>query len=141
MQTLKFQYSVSYTELMAAVSGAFSEWLEYELLHGGTSVQRIDYKFVELVAEYVPTSPRQLMELAMQCEALLDIEIDDPIFGYHADDAYDALRIAIARHVASELELQWEARKETLEATHHVIPLSPDGAQSDGAGNDTSDDS
>lgn len=141
MQTLRFQYSISYSDFMSAISGAFSDWLEYELGHGGTSVQRIDYKLAELVAAYVPTSPRQLMELTMQCEALLDIEIDDPIFGYHADDAYDALRIAISRHVASELALQWEARMETLEPTHHVVPLAPDTPQSNGAGADTNGDS
>ena len=140
MQTLKFQYSLSYADLMSAVGNAFSEWLDYELTHGGTSMQRIDDKLVELIATFVPTSPRQLMELAMQCEALLDIEIEDPIFGYRANDAYEALRIAISRHVANELELQWETRKETLDATHHVVPLSPD-EQSNGRGANSTGDS
>jgi hypothetical protein len=137
MRPLTFHYSLYYDDLMSAATGAFSDWVEHELSHGGTSAQRIDYKFIELVAQYVPTSPRQLMELAMQCEALLDVEIDDPIFGHEAEDAYEALRIAISRQVATELEMHWEARKETLKASHHVIPLPLDGLQSNGTSNKT----
>ncbi len=139
MQTLNFQYSLSYRDFMSAIRGAFSDWLEHELTHGGTSVQRIDYKLAELIAVYVPTSPRQLMELAMQCEALLGIEIDDPIFGYQPEDAYDAVKIAISRHVASELELHWEARKESVDATYQVVPLSRAHPESNGAGANTND--
>jgi hypothetical protein len=139
MRPLTFHYSLYYDDLMSAAIGAFSDWVEHELNHGGTSAQRIDYKFVELVARYVPTSPHQLMELAMQCEALLDVEIDDPIFGYQAQDAYEALRIGISRHVSNELEMHWEARKETLEASHHVISLPLDGLQSNGTNHKTGD--
>jgi hypothetical protein len=136
---LTFHYSLNYGDFMRAAIGAFTEWVEYELNHGGTSAQRIDYKFAELVAEYVPTSPRQLMELTMQCEALLDVELEDPIFGYQPENAYEALRIALSRHLADELEIHWEERRETLAPTYHVIPLSPDGVPANGGGHVAAD--
>jgi len=94
------------------VIGEFEAWLDYEFGHGGATDVRVDHKIVELVSHRVPSSPRQLMELGMQCEALLDITIEDPIFGHQAEDAYEALRIAISRFVAEELEERWEQRKE-----------------------------
>lgn len=123
---------------MSAVTSAFSDWFEHELVHGGTSAQRVDFKIVELLAHYVPSSPRQLMELGMQCEALLDIDIDDPIFGHQAEDAYEALRIAVSRHVAQELEERLGVRKETLVLSHQVIRLPTVIDLAGGAGNGTS---
>jgi len=132
MQRLNFHYSLNYDDFMRAAIGTFAEWVEHELNHGGTSAQRIDFKFVEVVDQFVPTSPRQLMELTMQCEALLDVELEDPIFGHHPENAYEALRIAVSRHLADELEMHWEERQETLPTTYYVFPLPPDGLPANG---------
>jgi hypothetical protein len=132
MRPLKFHYSLSYDDLMTSATGTFSDWIESELSQGGASDQRGDYKVVELTAHYVPFSPRQLLELAMQCEALLDVAIDDPIFGYQAEDAYEALRIAVSRRVAQELQMQLEARKVKIDASNEVTALRSDGARDNG---------
>jgi hypothetical protein len=129
MRSLPFSYSLDYYDFIDAVTGEFEAWLDYELRQGGTTNVRVDYKIVELVSRRVPSSPRQLMELGMQCEALLDINIEDPIFGYQAEDAYEALRIAISRFVAEELEARWEQRME--QAAERVADL---GSRSSGNG-------
>jgi hypothetical protein len=123
MRSLTFRYSLDYYDFIAVVTDEFEAWLYYELSHGGATAVRVDHKIVELVSRYVPSSPRQLMELGMQCEALLDINIEDPIFGYQAEDAYEALRIAVSRFVGEELETRWEQRKE--QAAEPVADLRP----------------
>lgn len=127
MPPLPFHYSLDFTELMLSVTRDLDAWLDHELSHGGTTDIRVDYKISELIEHYVPSSPRQLMELGMQCEELLGIEIEDPIFGHHPEDAYDALRVAIARYVGGELSAQWEARKERADMHSATVAPSPSG--------------
>src|SRR5947208_3565685 len=128
MSELTFRYSVDYDELIAAATTDFERWLDYELAHGGVSEMRVDYKIAELVSKYVPTSPRQLLELTMQCEELLGEDISDPVFGHRIGDAYQALRIASGRFLAGELQAIWETSED--ERTH--AGLGPFAA-SDGA--------
>jgi hypothetical protein len=123
VRSLSFCYSLDYYDFIAVVTGEYEAWLDHELSHGGATDARVDHEIVELVSRYVPSSPRQLMELGMQCEALLDINIEDPIFGYQAADAYEALRIAVSRSVAEELESRWEQRME--EAAEHLADIRP----------------
>lgn len=123
MRSLNFRYSLDYYDFIAVVTGEFEAWLDYELSHGGATDVRVDHQIVELVSRYVPSSPRQLMELGMQCEALLDVNIEDPIFDYRAEDAYEALRIAVSRFVGEELEARWEQRKE--QAAERLADIKP----------------
>jgi len=53
----------------------------------------------------------------------LPLDAEDPFFGHHPEDAYEALRVAIARYVSGELSAQWEARKER--ADMHSATLAP----------------
>jgi hypothetical protein len=134
MRPLSFHYSLNYDDFMRAVVAEFDEWVQHELDHGGVSAVRIDFKIAEFVRHYVPTGARQLLELALQCEALLDVEIEDPIFGYQPEDAYEALRIAISRSVADEIEAHWQGKQQALDHTHQVIPLPTDGVGTNGGG-------
>lgn len=128
MRPLQFRYSLNYYDFIETVKSEFETWLRYELRHGGASEVRIDYKVSELLVRYLPSSPRQLLELAMQCEAMLDVSIEDEIFGEQAPDAYEALRIAIARSVANELHLIWENLKleDGVRRADHLFPFSPE---------------
>jgi hypothetical protein len=101
--SLSYRYSLDHDELFDVVRREFGRWVAYELAHGGPTELRADYRINELVERYTPSSPRQLLELAMQCEALTDIPLEDPIFGHRPDDAYDALRIAVARSLSNDL--------------------------------------
>ncbi len=67
------------------------------------------------------------MALAMQCETLLDVSIEDVIFGHQAEDGYEALRIVITRWVIEELSMVREAVRLDggSEPGDHVFPLPP----------------
>jgi hypothetical protein len=130
MRPVQFIYSIDYHDWLGEVSREFDAWLDRGLAHGGVNDVHVDYKILDLIERFVPSSPRQLMELGMQCEALLGIEIEDEIFGYKPADAYEALRIAISRFVASELETHWDERKLT---SAHPLDLTI-GANGNGTG-------
>ena len=128
MRPLQFHYSLDYYDFIDTLKGEFEAWLRYELSHGGASDLRIDHKVSELIVRYLPSSPHQLIELAMQCEEMLDVSIEDEIFGQRAPDAYEALRIAIARSVAAELYGIWQDLKQDddVKRVDHMFPFSPD---------------
>ena len=128
MRPLQFHYSLDYYDFIETVKAEFDAWLRFELSHGGASELRVDYKVSELTVRYLPSSPRQLLELAMQCEEMLDVSIEDEIFGHQAPDAYEALRIAIARSLAAELYGTWEDLKpdDDVKRVDHLFPFSPD---------------
>ena len=136
MRSVRFCYSLDYFEWLATVTRTFDTWLDHALARGGVNNVHVDHKILELIAVFVPSSPRQLMELGMQCGALLDISIEDDIFGHVADDAYEGLRIAVSRFLAEELETRWETRK-LDDAEPAPTPSGGDGFKrsADGADN------
>ena len=129
VSALRYRYSLDYRELVEAIGRDFDDWLEEELPLG-VSEQRVDHEISELVATYVPSSPRQLLELAMQCELLLDVELEDPLFDAAPDDAYQALLVAVGRYLSSMLWRVWEARR--ADAT--ALEVSALATEADGDG-------
>ena len=112
MRPLSYRYSLDFSDVVAAVTEDFERWLYHELGHGGVSQLRVDFKIAEVVGRYAPTSPRQLLELALQCEELLDVDISDPVFEHRVVDAYVALRLAVGRYLACELAAIWEGSED-----------------------------
>jgi hypothetical protein len=112
VRPLSYCYSLDFADIVAAVTEDFERWLYYELGHGGVSQLRVDFKIAEVVGRYAPTSPRQLLELALQCEELLDVDISNPVFEHRDADAYDALRLAVGHYLAGELAAIWEGSED-----------------------------
>lgn len=131
MRPVPFYYSVDYNELFSVVTAEFDEWLEYELSHGGVNDVRVDCKVSALIDHYAPSSPRQLLELAMQCEELLGAAAEDGGYvGYEGDDAYEALVVAVSQALRGRMWQLWEHKKREEAVALAVRSL---GAE-DGAG-------
>jgi len=139
VRPLSYCYSLDFADVVAAVTEEFELWLYYELGHGGVSQLRVDFKIAEVVGRYAPTSPRQLLELALQCEELLDVDISDPVFSHRDADAYDALRLAVGRYLAGELAAIWEGSEDERRRAEMAPFVAAEAEYGDGDDADSGD--
>jgi hypothetical protein len=133
MRVLSYRYSVDYNELEEIVTSEFDHWLRDELEGGGVNELHVARKIARLLGRHVPTSPRQLLELAMQCEALLDARLDEPLVAESAADLYDGLRLATVDQLGEILWAHWrDVRERDARSVDEMVnPRAGDGGESD----------
>jgi hypothetical protein len=134
VRALSFRYSIGYYDLVEVVGSEFDDWLRRKLESGGVNEVHVAHQVASLVQQHVPTSPRQLLELTMQCEALLDAELGEPMLEA-ATDLYDALRLAVADYFGERLWAHWRHVQAT--EARSVDDLRPeDGGAEDATATD-----
>ena len=107
MRTLTYRYSILYDDLERLLRLELDDWLRHELVRGGLNEIQVAHKVTELVAGHVPSSPHQLLELALQCEEVLGVDLVETFADWRPEDAYDALRASVLRHFTDALVSQW----------------------------------